>query len=92
MLRLRRLLVPCGVIYASFKEGEKEWIKDGRYFHNMTSIECRELLENTGFEVLEVFETGDVREGRQEERWVNIIGRKIVNRTKENAQHWTSES
>ena len=76
MERLNQLLKPDGVIYFSFKEGDKEWVKDGRYFHNMTAAGCCKLLEETGFEVLDIFETGDVREGRSEERWVNAIGKK----------------
>ena len=76
MRRLKRLLKPGGVLYASWKEGSSDREKDGRYFHDMTLDGCRELFEKTGLEVLEAFETKDVREGRQDEGWVNVIGRK----------------
>ena len=73
MNRLKKMLKPGGILYISFKEGEKEWTKDGRYFHNMSSVGCKKLLEETGLEICEIFETGDVREGRNSERWVNAI-------------------
>ena len=41
----------------------------------MTMSSCEQLFTKQGFEILELFESGDVREGRLEERWVNIIGR-----------------
>ncbi len=78
MRRLHRLLKPKGILYASFKEGTKERIKDGRFFHDMTENACRELFENTGFNVLEIYGSQDVRENRAAETWVNSIGVKMV--------------
>ena len=75
MIRLKQLLKPDGVLYASFKEGLTEREKDGRFFHDMTADKCRLLFQNAGMEVLEVFKTRDVREGRDDEYWVNIIGK-----------------
>ena len=76
MDRLKRLLKPNGILYASFKEGTSERFKGGRFFHDMTEEDCRELFRNTGLEVLELFTNQDVREDRSDERWVNIIGKK----------------
>ena len=74
--KLKDLLKPGGAIYISFKEGDKEWTKDGRYFHNMTAEGCSKLLAAIGLVVVDVFETADVREGRSNELWVNVIGTK----------------
>ncbi|MBO7364093.1 MAG: class I SAM-dependent methyltransferase [Lachnospiraceae bacterium] len=74
--RLKELLKPEGVLYASFKEGTSEREKDGRFFHDMTADSCRDLFRDAGLEVLEVFRSGDVREGRADETWVNIIVKK----------------
>ena len=74
--RLYRLLRRGGIIYASFKEGSAERVKEGRYFHDMTADECRRLFESVGFEVKELFTSEDVREGRTGERWVNVIAKK----------------
>ncbi|MBR6271096.1 MAG: type III restriction endonuclease subunit R [Lachnospiraceae bacterium] len=76
MIRLRRLLRPGGVIYASFKYGSGERIKDGRFFCDMTDESCRKLFEGAGFTVIETFMNADTREGREDEKWVNAIGEK----------------
>ena len=72
----KRLLKPEGVLYASWKKGSTDHEKGGRFFHDMTLEDCRELFENAGLKVLELFETKDVRPGRESEGWVNIIGKR----------------
>ena len=76
LLRLHRLLLPRGILYASFRYGAGDRIKDGRYFHDMDECECRKLLEPAGFRVIEIFITTDVRKDRTSERWTNVIARK----------------
>ncbi len=73
--RLKRMLKPGGILYASFKEGDSDRIKNGRFFHDMTLSSCEKLFTDLGFDILELFESGDVREDRSGERWVNMIGR-----------------
>lgn len=74
--RLYRLLVPEGILYASFKYGTGEREKEGRYFYDLTEETCRDLLRNAGFSIKELFITQDVRSGRSHERWVNVIAGK----------------
>ena len=76
MSRLERLLKPEGILYASFKEGNTEREINGRFFHDMTETVCRELFQSVNMEVLDTFISQDVREGRADEYWVNIIGKK----------------
>ena len=76
MNRLHRLLKPDGILYASFKYGSGERVKEGRYFCDFTEESCRSLLEEAGFTVREIFVTGDVREGRGDEKWVNAIAQR----------------
>ena len=71
--RLKKLLKPGGVLYASFKKGEGARYKGGRYFHDMTQEKLTDLFETTGLTVLENYESADVREDRKEEKWVNGI-------------------
>lgn len=71
--RLHGLLKPGGILYASFKYGNGERIKDGRYFCDFTEASCRSLMEQAGFIIKEIFVSGDVREGRGDEKWVNAI-------------------
>lgn len=66
-----------GILYASFKYGTEEREKDGRYFVDMDAMRVRELLEKDGmFQVLECQLTGDVRDGRSSEKWMNVVGKK----------------
>ncbi len=74
--RLHRLLKPDGVLYASFKYGSGERLKDGRYFYDLTEEECRRQLEDVGFIIKDIFITQDVRPGRSHEKWVNAIAGK----------------
>lgn len=63
-----------GIIYVSFKYGDYEGERNGRYFTDMTENLMKELLVD--FPELEVerqWITGDVREGRGDERWLNMI-------------------
>lgn len=76
--RLYMLLRPDGILYASFKYGSGERIKDGRYFYDMNERECRELLESVDFEIKALFITGDVRANREDEKWVNAIAGKSL--------------
>jgi SAM-dependent methyltransferase len=51
---------------------------DGRefYFYNINSL--RELIEvNDGFEIVDIYLSGDVRPGRESEQWVSAVVRKI---------------
>ena len=66
-----------GVIYASFKYGEFEGEKNGRYFTYLTEESFKEVVKNISHITIEkIWITGDVREERGEERWLNILLRK----------------
>lgn len=74
--RLKRALKDEGILYASFKYGDGEMIKQGRNFSNYDEQTLKKLMQDAGFEILELFVTEDVREGRSGEKWVNVIGKK----------------
>lgn len=66
-----------GVIYTSFKYGDFEGERNGRYFTDMNEEKLRRLVEEAGgLTVEEMWITADVREGRKSERWVNMVVRK----------------
>ena len=71
--RLRKLLKPNGVLYASFKLGSGSRTKDGRTFLDLNEEECRGFLKSAGFFIKEIFVTEDVREDHSGEKWVNAI-------------------
>lgn len=77
LAKMAAALKENGVIYVSFKYGEFEGWRNGRYFTDMTEDGVRRLVEETqGMSVEEIWVTADVREGRGDERWVNGVGRK----------------
>lgn len=66
-----------GIIYVSFKYGDYEGERNGRYFTDMTEISMKELLAAFPELVVEKqWVTDDVRDGRGGERWLNMILRK----------------
>lgn len=76
LYRLKHALKDGGVLYASFKYGDGEKIVNERLFNYFNEQSLRMLMRENGFEVLELFVTQDVREGRSEEKWVNVVGAK----------------
>ncbi len=75
--RMIRALKPGGIIYASFKYGRFEGERNGRYFTDFTSETFAQFLGKfPQLELLKEWITGDVREGRRKEKWLNLILRK----------------
>ena len=74
MRELGKALKPGGVMYASFKYGKYEGERKGRFFTDFTPEGFREFMKNIPeFEIEECWVTGDVRPGRGDERWLNLI-------------------
>ena len=74
MRRMAAHLAEGGCFYASFKYGEFQGERNGRYFTDMTEESFRELLEGVpGLAIEEYFSSGDVRAGRESERWLNVM-------------------
>ena len=72
-----RALKENGIIYTSFKYGDFEGERKGRYFTDLTEAFARELLKEVPMLVIEEeWITGDVRQDRGDERWLNLILRK----------------
>ena len=66
-----------GVIYTSFKYGDFEGERNGRYFTDFTlEVFGKYMQEVPELQMEEYWITGDVRTGRSEEKWLNLILRK----------------
>ena len=66
-----------GVIYTSFKYGDFEGVRNGRYFTDFTEDSFREFIAAIPELTIEdQWITGDVRTGRGDEKWLNLILRK----------------
>ena len=79
MKKMQKALKPNGIIYTSFKYGTFSGERNGRFFTDMTEETFGELLEKIpGLNMEEQWVTSDVRPGRGEEKWLNILLRKPV--------------
>ncbi|MBE5919959.1 MAG: class I SAM-dependent methyltransferase [Pseudobutyrivibrio ruminis] len=66
-----------GVIYTSFKYGDFEGERNGRYFTDFTEETFAEYISDfKGMNIVETWITSDVRPGRGEEKWLNLILKK----------------
>lgn len=63
-----------GWIYTSFKYGEFEGERNGRYFTDFTTDTFKDFIHDMhGLKIEEQWITGDVRLGRGEEKWLNLL-------------------
>ena len=63
-----------GWIYISFKYGEFEGERNGRYFTDFTTDTFKNFIHDMhGLKIEEHWITGDVRPGRGEEKWLNLL-------------------
>ena len=74
MKALSQALITGGAFYVSFKYGTFEGERNGRHFTDFTPEDFSEFLKNIPvLSVAEYWVTGDVRPGRGDERWLNIV-------------------
>jgi hypothetical protein len=77
MKKMIAALKPNGIIYTSFKYGTFEGERNGRYFTDFTEESFANFMQDIeGVLVEEQWITSDVRPGRGEEKWLNLILRK----------------
>lgn len=77
MKKIVTSLKPNGLFYTSFKYGDFEGIRNGRYFINMDEERIKELLLKVEhLDIEELWITSDVRPNRGEEKWINLFMRK----------------
>ena len=75
--RMKKAVKKDGVLYVSFKYGTFEGIRNGRYFTDRTEESLQQLLDEAGgLEFLSTWITGDVRPGREDEKWLNALLRR----------------
>ncbi len=77
--KMSRALKQNGIIYTSFKYGNFEGERNGRYFTDFTLDEFKDFISDVkDIAIEEYWITGDVRPGREDEKWLNLILRKIA--------------
>lgn len=77
MRKMITALKPNGIIYTSFKYGTFSGERNGRYFTDMTEETFADFISKIeDLQVEEEWITSDVRPGRSDEKWLNLILRK----------------
>jgi len=73
-MKMFKALKEDSIIYTSFKYGDFEGERNGRYFTDFTEKTFEKFVgEIDNLQVKEEWITGDVRPGRGEEKWLNVI-------------------
>lgn len=76
--KMAQALKENGIAYTSFKYGTFEGERNGRYFTDMTEEKFENLLQEIEvFHIEEQWVTSDARPDRGDEKWLNLILRKI---------------
>ena len=77
--KMIRAVKPGGYIYTSFKYGDFEGYRGVRFFKYFTEDSFNEFITDySGIQIVEEWITSDVRPGRGDEKWLNIILQKSV--------------
>lgn len=66
-----------GVMYCSFKYGDFEGVRNGRYNIDLNEKTIQNYIKNTNLVIEEIKLSLDVRENRNNEKWLNILLRKV---------------
>jgi len=66
-----------GIVYISFKYGEEETIRNGRFFNDFTETKFEKIVAKCNlFKVEKIWQTQDARQTHTEKYWLNIILKK----------------
>lgn len=77
--KMGRALKPNGIIYTSFKYGDFEGERNGRFFTDFNLEIFKDFIKDVeDILIEESWITGDVRPGREEEKWLNLLLRKTA--------------
>jgi len=72
-INLASLLKDNGIFYCSFKHGDNDIERNGRYFTNATEPRLRSFIKNTDLAIQRTWLTADARPDRKNEQWLNAI-------------------
>jgi Cyclopropane fatty acid synthase and related methyltransferases len=74
LVRCHEALVDKGVMYISFKYGNEELIRHGRFFNDFNEEKFNRLMSQNGdFEITEIWQTQDARQDHLDQNWLNVI-------------------
>ena len=71
---MSKALKDDGIIYTSFKYGDFEGERNGRFFTDFTLDVFKDFIHDVDTLIIkEYWITTDVRPGREEEKWLNLL-------------------
>ena len=73
ILRCINSLKDNGILYCSFKYGNKEIEKDNRYFNYINEEIINDIANKNDLNIIDLYQSNDVRTIRNNEKWINII-------------------
>ena len=74
IMHMEKALHKGGIIYTSFKYGDFSGMRNGRFFTDFTENSFREFISDVKeLSIEKLWITEDVRPGRQNEKWLNMI-------------------
>ena len=76
--KIHKALKENGILYASFKYGEGKRERGERSFIDFTEESIKPILIMSGFEVIESGITSDIRPGKENEKWTNVVAKKLT--------------
>lgn len=72
--RMEKALKPQGYIYCSFKYGDFEGERNGRYFTDLNEEGLKNILQDISrLKIRNTWISSDVRQGREKELWLNAL-------------------
>lgn len=75
--KIEMALKTGGVLYTSFKYGEEEGMRHGRYFTDFTEESLKKFWSFPGLQIFDMWISQDIREDRREKQWINLLAWKV---------------
>jgi len=76
--KIETALKTGGVLYTSFKYEDSEGMKNGRHFTCFTEETLNEFWRNaSSMQIIDQWITQDVRPDRKDEKWINLLARRV---------------
>lgn len=73
LAKLYRALKPDGMMFASFKYRNEEWVNNGRFFNGYDEKSFTDLLNRHPVICHSMWISEDVRPERKHEKWLNVL-------------------
>lgn len=78
-------------MYCSFKYGNKEVEKDGRYFNYINEEIIKKIAKNNNFNIIALYKSNDVRVERKNEIWLNVIFNQVLDPSDSEVEKYLNE-